>query len=330
MIMQRKYFNLIWGMALVMLFAACQEEEYALPEAKTQLQNDCIKRTIGPHVAGLNLEFVYAAALGQGQGKLTTMQVDASIAGAAGTYMEHRSFHTNTSGNDVPVEVGNPSVTNGAVTEVTFTRDTMAAALRYYYMIPEEARGRTVSFTFTAKASTGETVTYSMGPYTIAKMEMKRDIVLSDNNMAYFSIADMTAYDAANAAAKAASIDLVYLHRAITGINFNHALVAPAANPDFLPGITLPPGVNKDAKVTRTWALRDQHLARLQYGIFVDDVDFEQLNMSNASNYAINLRAESGAWVETADGKYRAYIYVNSVNNTARTMTVSIKRYQVN
>jgi len=327
--MQRKYFNLIWGMALVMLFAACQEEEYALPEAKTQLQNDCIKRTIGPHVAGLNLEFVYAAALGHGQGKLTVMQVDASIAGAAGTYLEHRSFHTNASGNDVPVEIGNPSVTNGAKTEVTFTRDTVAAALRYYYMIPEEARGRTVSFTFSAKASTGETVTYSMGPYTIAKMEMKRDIVLSDNNLAYFSIADMTAYNATDAAGKAGNIDLVYLYRAITGINFNHALVAPAANADYLPGITLPSGVNKDAKVSRTWALRDQHLARLQYGIFVDDIDFEQLNISDAPNYAINLRAESGAWVETADGKYRAYIYVNSVNNNARTMTISIKRYQV-
>jgi hypothetical protein len=64
--MQRKYFNLIWVMAFVMLFAACQEDEYALPEAKTQLQNDCIKRTIGPNVVGLDLEFVYAAALGFG------------------------------------------------------------------------------------------------------------------------------------------------------------------------------------------------------------------------------------------------------------------------
>ena len=328
--MQRKYFNLIWGMALVMLFAACQEEEYALPEAKTQLQNDCIKRTIGPHVAGLDLEFVYAAALGKDRGKLTNMQVEATIPGAAGTYMEHRSFHTNASGEDVPVVVGNPSVTNGAVTEVTFTRDTVAAALRYYYMIPEEARGRTVSFTFTTKASTGETVTYSMGPYTIAKMEMKRDIVLSDNDLAYFSIADMSVYNATDAASKAGNIDLVYLYRSISGINFNHALVAPAANPEYLPDVLLPSGVNKDAKVSRTWALRDQHLARLQYGIFVDDADFEQLNLSDAPNYAINLRAESGAWVETADGKYRAYIYVNSVNNNARTMTVSIKRYQLN
>lgn len=328
--MQRKYFNLIWVMAFVMLFAACQEDEYALPEAKTQLQNDCIKRSIGPNLVGLDIEFVYAAALGFDKGKISSMEVEATIPGASGTYMEHRSFHTNASGNDVPVVIGNPSATTGGKTEVTFTRDTAAVALRYYYMIPEEARGKTVSFTFTAKASTGETVSYKMGPYTIAKMEMKRNIVLSDNNLAFFSIADMTAYNAADAAANAAKIDLVYLYRAITGITFNHALVAPAAPADYRPDIALPNGVNNDVKISRTWALRDKQLSNLQYGIYVDDLDLQQLNIADAPNWALNLRAESGAWVETADGKYRAYIYVNSVNNGAKTMTISIKRYTVN
>jgi hypothetical protein len=327
--MQRKYLNLIWVMAFVMLFVACQEDEYTLPEAKTQLQNDCIKRSIGPNVVGLDLEFVYAAALGFGKGKLTNIQVEATIAGAAGTFMEHRSFYTLPSGKDTGIVVASPSVTVGGKTEVTFTRDTVAAALRYYYKIPEEARGKSVSFTFSAKASTGETVTYKMGPYAIAKMDMKRNIVLSDNNLAYFSIADMTAYNAADAAANAGKIDLVYLYRAITGITFNHALVAPAADADYRPGITLPAGVSNNVKIQRTWALRDRHLANLQYGIYVDDIDFEEINLSDAPNWAINLRAESGAWVETADGKYRAYIYVNSVNNTARTMTISIKRYTV-
>lgn len=327
--MQRKYVIFVWVMAIAVIFAACQEEEYALPEAKTHLQNDCIKRTIGPHVVGLDIEFVYAAALGFGKGKLTSMQVEATIPGATGTYMEHRSFYTDASGNDVPVVVGNPSVTTGNKTEVIFSRDTVAAALRYYYMIPEEARGKTVSFTFTAKASTGETVTYKMGPYTIAKMEMKRNIVLSDNNLMYFSIADMTAYNADDATSKAANIDLVYLYRTITGVTFNHALVAPAAPADYRPGVTLPAGVGNNVKIQRTWALRDRHLAQLPYGIYVDDLDFETLNISDAPSWALNLRAESGAWVETADGKYRAYIYVNAANNTARTMTISVKRYTV-
>lgn len=312
---------------LVVFFNGCKEEEYALPEAKTQLQNECIKRSLGPNVVGLDLEFVYAMALGYNAGKITSAQVEASIPGASGTYLEHRSFYTNGSGVDVPVTVGNPSVTTGAKTEVVFTKDTCAAALRYFYIIPEEARGKEVTFTFSAKASTGETVSYKMGPYQIAKMDMKLDLVLSDNNKMYLSVADMAVYNAAEAAANADKIDLVYLYRSISGITFAHALAAPAANPEYLPGITLPAGAANNTKYLKVYGLRDRHLARLQYGIYVDDVDFEKIDFTNATNYGLNMKVESGAWVETADGKYRAYIFVNKVDNAKKEMTVSVKRY---
>jgi hypothetical protein len=326
--MKIKYLNTIWIMALVFLISACDTEwEYEPPVAKTHFQNDAIKRSRGPNMVGLDLEFVYAMALGVERGKIVSAQVEASIPGAAGTYIDNQIYRTDDGGNDVGTQVAEPSTTTGAKTVVTLTRDTSAAAFRYYYIIPEEARGKSVSFTFSATASTGEKVSYNLGPYQIAKMEMKRLITLSDNNLNYFSIADMRAYNAADAAANADKIDLVYLYRAISGITFLHALVAPAADADFLPGISLPAGVNRTAKIHKVWELQDRHLAQLQYGKYVDDWDFEVMNISNAPNYAINLRAESGAWVETADGKYRAYIYVNSVNNSARTMTVSIKRY---
>jgi hypothetical protein len=328
--MQLRYLNITLIMALFFLFSACNEEwEYEAPVAKTHFQNDAIKRTRGPNLVGLDLEFVYAMALGVERGKIISAQVEASIPGAAGTYIDHRIYRTNDSGIDVGTQVAEPSTTTGAKTTVTLTKDTSAAAFRYYYIIPEEARGKSVSFTFSARASTGETVSFNLGPYHIAKMEMKRLIVLSDNNLNYFSIADMQAYNAADAATHADKIDLVYLYRAITGITFLHALVAPDAGADFLPGITLPTGVNRTAKIHKVWELRDRHLAQLQYGIYVDDWDFEVMDISTAPNYAINLRAESGVWVETADGKYRAYIYVNGINNSARTMTISIKRYTV-
>lgn len=325
--MQLKHYSLTLLTILVVFFTACQDEEYSLPAAKTGLNNDCIKRTLGPNVVGLNLEFAYAMALPQAEGKIISAQVEASIAGAPATYLENRSFSTNGSGVDVPVTVGSPSVNSGTKTEVVFTKDTCAATLRYFYIIPEEARGKTVKFTFSAKASNGQTVSYEMGPYTIAKMDMKLDLVVSDNNNSYISIADMAVYNAATAATNAANIDLVYLYRVITGITFTHALVAPAASPDYLPGITLPSGVNKSAKIWKVWALRDQHLARMQYGVFIDDPDFQQLDFTGAPDYAINLKAEAGTWVETADGKYRAYIYINKIDNTKKEMTISIKRY---
>ncbi|MDP4275043.1 MAG: DUF4466 family protein, partial [Bacteroidota bacterium] len=219
------------------------------------------------------------------------------------------------------------SVTTGTKTVETFTKDTCAATLRYYYKIPEEARGKTVSFKFTVQGSNGETVSYSMGPYSIAKMDMSLDIPVKDNGACYISIADMAVYNAADAVTHAGNIDLVYLYRSITGISFEHALVSPAADPQYLPGITLPSGVNRSTKISKAWGLRDQQLARLQYGIFIDDLDFQKLDLSTAPNYAINMKAQAGAWVETADGKYRAYIYVNSVSNSPAGMTISIKRY---
>lgn len=326
--MQLKYYSLLILLPAI-LFTSCQEEEYALPAAKTNFQNDCIKRSLGPNVVDLNIEFVYAMALGCDAGEILSAQVEATIAGATGTYLEHRSFYTSSGGADIPVVIGNPSVTSGTKTEVVFTADTCAAALRYFYIIPEEARGKSVSFTFSAKASTGETVSYKMGPYVIAKMDMKRDIILSDNNLCYLSVADMAVYNAANASANAAKIDLVYLYRAITGVTFAHALVSPGSNPEYLPGITLPTGVTNTTKFIKVYGLRDQHLARLQYGIYVDDIDFGKLNFSEATDYGINLKVESGAWVETADGKYRAYIFVNKVDNNNKQMTISIKRLQM-
>jgi len=85
--------------------------------------------------------------------------------------------------------------------------------------------------------------------------------------------------------------------------------------------------VNKVTKISKVWNLRDFHLARLQYGIYIDDLDFQQLNITNAPDYAINLKAEAGAWIETADGKYRAYIYINKANDAQKSAVISMKRY---
>ena len=325
--MKRKYFSLITVLLMVLFYTSCKDKEYSVPLGKTGLNNDCIKRTLGPNIVGNNIEFAYAMAIPATEGKLISSQVVATIAGATGTYLENRSFYTNASGVDVGITVGSPSVTTDVKTQVTFTKDTCAATLRYFYTVPEAARGKSVSLTFSATSSNGQTVSYTMGPYVITTMDMKLDLVATDNKACYLSIADMALYDATTAAASPAKIDLVYLYRAITGITFAHALVSPAASTEYLPGITLPTGVNRSTKLVKTWALNDFNLARLQYGIYIDDVDFTVLDFTNAPNYVINLKAQAGTWVETADGKYRAYIYVNAVNNTTPSMTVSIKRY---
>jgi hypothetical protein len=320
--------KLVVVMCGVFLFiASCTKKEYRLPIPEQTLQNDVIKRSLGPNIVGQDIEFAYAMALPAHKGKLVSAQVEASIAGAAATTLQNLSFHTLGTGKDTGIVVATPSVNDGNKTSVTFNRDTMAATLRYFYRIPEEARGKTVSFKFTAKSSNNETVTYQMGPYSIAKMDMVRNITVTDGNAAYISLTDMGVYTTTNVGANAAKIDLVYLYRNITSSAFNHALVSPSADPQYLPGVTLPAGMNKSTKVRKAFNLQDYHLAQSQVGIYIDDVDFQELDLSDAPNYAINLRAEYGVWAETADGKYRAYIYLNSVNNTGRSAVISIKRY---
>ena len=327
--MQRIFYSLSLLASCLFILSACQEDDYSIPTAKPGLQNDCIKRTLGPNITGLDIEFAYAMAILPDEGNIVSARVEASIPGASGTWMENNSYYTNGSGVDVGILVGSPSVTSGTKTEVTFTRDTCAATLRYYYHIPEEARGKTVSFTFSAKASNGQIVSYDMGPYTVAQMDMKLDLVAKDGEACYISIADLAVYDAAGAAAHADNIDLVYLYRSIAGITFNHALVSPAADPEYLPDVTLPAGVNNSTRESKAWSLQDQQLARLQYGIFIDDIDFQEIDLTNAPDYAINMKQEAGLWVETEDGKYRGYIYINKVDNTNKAMTLSIKRLQM-
>mgnify|MGYP003669700446 CR=1 FL=1 len=311
---------------LSLFFIGCKEDDGLTVTPKNELQNDCIKRTLGPNLAGMDIEFTYAMAIPRSLGKLVSAEVEASIAGAETTYLENKSYYTNGSGNDIGIVVGSPSVNNGNKTTVNFTADTTASTLRYFYKIPTAAKGKEVTFTFSAKASNGATVSYKMGPYKIAEMDMVLDLPVKDNATAYISIEDMAVYDPTQAAANAAKIDLVYLYRAIPNISFGHGLVAPS-NSQYLPDVTLPAGVNRTAKVNKVWALRDFHLARLQYGIYIDDLDFQKLDISDAPDYAINLKAESGVWIETADGKYRAYVYVNAVNNGTKSATISIKRY---
>lgn len=312
---------------LVMLasMVACKKEVYKIPDPVSTLTNDCIKRTIGPNIVGLPIEFAYAMAIPKSQGKIVSAQVEASIAGAASTFLEHRSFYTNSGGVDIPVTIGTPSVNKGATTTVTYSIDTNAATLRYYYVIPEEARGKSVSFTFSATSSDGKTVNYKLGPYAISKMDIKRNLAVSNANNAYISIEDMMVYNNATLGSLTNKIDLIYLYRAVP-TTFTHALVSPGSDPAYLPGVVLPSGLTKKTKVRKVFNLQDRNLANLQFGIYIDDKDFQELNLVDAPNYAIGLRAEAGTWVETADGKYRAYIFINSIN-AAGSAVISILRY---
>ena len=312
-----------------LLFVSCKEEAYEVPKAKDGLQNDIIKRSLGPNVAGSTLDFAYAAAILPDQGNLTSISVEASIVGDEGTMLENKSYASSSTGADVGVVVGDPATVNGNSMEVKFTKDTSASTLRYSYKIPAAAKGKAVTFTFRAKASNGQEITLKTEAYAIRNMDMALDLTGKDGAACFFSVADLKWYTAAEAAANPDKIDFVYLYRALPTVTYAHSLVAPTADTGYFPSFTLPAGLTNKTKIVKAWTVRDQQLARLQYSVFVDDMDLEDKSFADAPDFAINLKAEAGIWVQTADGKYNAYVFVNSVNNTTKEMKISVKRLQV-
>ncbi len=325
---------------IILLFAcgfswvSCDDELVLIGDPVTSLSNDVIKRSlpIAPNIVGQEIEFAYAMALPEELGNLTSAQVVASIPGATGTRFDPNSYHTNASGQDIPVLVASESQTNGATTSLQFVADTCASTLRFYYVIPEQARGKEVSFLFSVKASNGQTAEYSMGAYKISTMGMIRELTLTSDDQCFISFRDDASaaiiYSRSDLEANpslAAQVDLVYnLH---PSPDISHALYAASAPEAYRPDVVFPAGFTNQTKMIKEYGLRDRQLSNLQYSHFVDDLDFQTINMDRSTNYVLALKEEAGVWVETADGSYRAFLFVNRAPSTG--MTISVKRYKI-
>lgn len=329
--MKFKYSLIVCLLAAAGTFLSCDKEQKLLKDPVTQLSNDCIKRTLPtqPNIVGQTIEFAYAMAIPAKLGKLSSAKVEATIAGAEGTRFDPNSYYTDNSGKDVPVPVCSDSQTTGAQTSVTFSADTCAATLRYYYVIPDAARGKQVSFKFSVKSSNGQDAEFEMGPYSISKMDMTLNQTVVTGETCYLSFHKegeaVHVYSASEAGGAAADIDLIYTHS--TKGDIAHAFLTPAAPAELRDGAVIPSGVTNNSKLVRVYNLQDRQLSNLNNAKFIDDLDFQKMDFSGSTSYALRLGEQYGVWVETADGKYRAYVYVNSVTSTS--MKISVKRYQM-
>lgn len=331
--MRHHLFPLIPAMAVLLLAAGCQTS--VTPDKP--FQNDLLKKTVGPAVVGDRIEFAYA--LGTTEGNLKNVRAEASIAGGTGTGFSRFSWYTNRStGVDQPLQTATDTLTNGTLSTASILdgATNKAVTLRYYYYPTADAKGKDVSVRFSGTSSTGAEVSFQSPSYRISSMDMKRTIVLADGAKAYVSLADMTAYTKAEVEQNnlASKIDFVYIYRATLGTGnfaFGHALVSPS-NPDYLKDVTLPTGLAKPrTAIDKRIDVKDAQLrGTAGFDLFIDDIDLQKTTFTNAADYAYGLAADQGAFVKTADGAYSAYVYVNAVNNTTKTMTVSIKRLKLN
>ncbi len=320
--MKRIYIKCFMLLSVLAFAIACNKQDDG-----TALKNDLIKKTIGPNIVNDTIQFAYALAIPGG--KLATASVEASVPGSKNTGLLPYSWYTNSGGNDVPVTVAKNCVTNGNISTAAYI-DTSAATLRYYYVIPEAARGQSVSFKFSGTASNGETVSSATPEYKISKMDKQRNIVLTSGGACFISIKQMKAFTLAEVTANnlAGEIDLIYYYSLTTGIG--HALVSPATSPEYLYGTVIPAGGTNNTKVSKRRDVKDAQLGSV-YAEFIDDLDFETLNISNdEQNFTLDLIATNGAFLQTGDKKYKAFVLINSVDKPNKRMTVSIKRYTVN
>lgn len=331
--MRRIYFIFSLLLAVALGFSSCEDPKY-IADPISDLNSRVFKRTLEqPNIVGEEIEFTYAMAIPKDLGTLKSMSVTASIAGDVNTYIDPNSYNMTTGGVAGKVEVAAASTNSGAVTSTTFTMDTIAATLRYYYEIPEAARGKEVSFTFTCTASNGKTHSQQLGPYKVEKMDIVTGITLKDNDACFLSIEDMKAYKESEIT-DASKIDLVYFYRAPSGVSFAHALYSPSAVAgDAVIGtsFTMPAGVNNQTWTRRTFELRDRQLRynNPQYSEWVTDYDLEQIVIADYNLIQTRLVADNGMWVETHDGKYKAFVFINTINNSDKSMVVSFKRLQV-
>ncbi len=331
--MNRFYTIIFCLFATTVLTQSCKKED----EESGSLTNQFLKRTTAPLIVGEKIEFAYA--MGTTNGKLNSAQAVVNIPGAVGTIWEIVT-HRTVNALDITKVVGSNSLTNGGTSTVTIL-DTNATTLRYFYVIPEAARGKDINIQFSSTNKAGETATTNTPNYRISNMDMKRliPVVGTPTGARFFSIADMKAYtqDEVDAGNLSSKIDFVYAYAATitpttTAYNYGHSLVSPSEATYFPAGFS----------ITSTWTKRSTSMERklgntfydgqlkgdVNNSIFVDDIDLIQQEFNGSAKFALTLLADASVFMKTADGKYTAIIYVNSINNAASSAVLSMKRIQ--
>lgn len=312
-------------------FISCSDDD------DNPLNNDYIKRTTSPLLVGERLEFAYA--MGTPEGKLKTAYAEASVAGATGTDFEPYTWRTE-NGTNISTLVARDCKTEGAISSAHII-DAQATTLRYYYVIPEELRGKEVSFTFSCESAADRKSSVKTETYKISTMDMKKLITMTgtDDGARYFSIEDMKAYtkEEVETGNLSSRIDFIFAYAAKKTVGSNsydykYAFFSPAANDYFPDGFTLPASWQKRS----TWMEKKLYMWDGQLrndvntNIYVDDADMRAQTFYNAMNYALDIRGEGSLFMKTDDEKYVAYIYINSLKNDNNTPTavVGIKRYK--
>lgn len=328
---------------LLIVFAGILALSCTKEAPRDPLMCDCLDRSWGIHMVGEEMNFAFAGAIHPGQGTLKAFKVVATIPGATGTGWDENTYKTNTAGVDEPTPAAKAiRQSDPCASKVNILLDTCALTLRYKYVIPEEARDKDVKFMFYASNDKGQVVCKEMGPVHCSRQDCVTNIQAS-NTRCYISVEDMAVYTYDEVIAGNKTVDIIYAYREVptdsspggagsTG-GLNKCFMSPTAEAinriKELRDVKLPP-VERNTKLRESAHAKDEVIEKSKWHLYVTDQDFAAMDFARAgySNLVTNfVTAYNCIWIETEDGKYRAWMWVNTPAGGGDSITFGMKRY---
>ena len=306
---------MIFGLAL-----GCSEDDVV-----PSVQNDFLLKSQGPAIVGDTVEFAYAAATLEGH--IQAMYAKPTIPGGIGTGFDSHAYSVDAVGNEVGIELARPQ-SEGESNAALFNVDTNAVTLRYYYVVPESARGLQFSIQFSVETTSGKTTSLASATYNVAKLKIEREVVMTDNDKCYFSLARMKAYTEQEVIDQgiADQIDFRYIYDALNpdGIPYGHALVSLGTEERYLNGRIIPSSFGTStSKIEKRAFVNDMQLSEMLPATFVDDIDLETVDLTQTNDFILGINTRNSAFVETSDGRYRGFLFFKSARS--RTLNIGVK-----
>ncbi len=305
------------------VLTSCEDENEDNP-----LRNDLLRKGVEPVLVGNTLEFAYAIGSTDGT-PIKAVEVTASCPGAAGTGISKHSIYTNhDNGNEEEMLIASETSTEGAVSKA-YLVDTVAATVRYFYIVPEEAKGKRIRFNFRA-ITENTSVSMSSPEYTVSSVEIFKNLALRSGERCCFSLETMQSYtvEQVEQLGIADKIDFIYTFKPTmgSGWTFNHGLVSPSNENGYLYPVEIPSGAaNRTLLERRVWPDGQLKTSGVPT-VYVDEMDLRNLTFDGVTTHAYDLGQDQGVAIKTHDGKYVAYLYINETSSNLKQMKFAIKR----
>ena len=317
-----------WFSLYLLLYAVAVAFCSSCSDDESPLRTDLLRKDVGPDLVGNTVELAYAIGSTDGT-PIKAVEVTASFPGAEGTGIAMNSRYTNPdNGEEDEVRIATETSTEGTVSKA-YIVDTVAATIRYFYVVPEVARGSKIKFHFRSITGTGE-ATVQSPEYTVSNVEIFKNLSLSSGERSCFSLETMQSYSVAQVEEMgiAGKIDFIYTYKPTmgSGWSFAHGLVSPSNEKGYLYPVEIPSGAaNRTLMEKRYWPDGQLKTSGVPT-IYVDEIDLRQAALDGVTAHAYELGQDQGILVKSHDGKYIAYLYINETSSNLKRMSFAIKR----